>query len=454
MSRGSLRLRLSLAAAALIALALGLAGVGLVVIFDRVLDARTADEQDLIVKFLVGQISRDPDGKLELDTEPADPRYATPYGGLYWQISVNGIDLRSRSLWDKRLDLASPTSEARTIQDLTGPDGSRLIAVLRRVAIGGPGSKTQFVVAAAMDRRNLEASRATYLNLLIPSLIALGLVLALAMSLFVTRALGPFRSLREELRAIHDGRHKTLRGHFPDEVVPLVDDLNRLIEVQEKALQRARTQAGDMAHGLKTPLAVLTALARRNADVQPDLAADIEEQALAMSRQVERTLVRARIAAGRDLRRHSCPVEPAVRKLVVTLRRLPDADSLAWDIGVPATLMFPGDEGDLTELIGNLLDNARKWAHRRIVVSATTDMSTSVAENTILTIEDDGPGMSETSIIRIGRGVRWDETKTGTGFGIAIAGDIAEETGTRLIFGRSRLGGLRVDLTWPSLARP
>lgn len=448
-----MRLRLSLAAVALIALALGLAGAGLVVIFDRVLDARTADEQDLVVKYLAGQISREPDGTLKLGMEPADPRYATPYGGLYWQISSDRSDLRSRSLWDKRLDLSDSAFEARTIQDLEGPDGGRLIAVIRTVAIGGQSSNTQLIIAAGMDRKNLEASRATYLNLLIPSLIMLGLVLALAMLLFVTRALGPFRLLRNELRAIHEGHRRTLPQHFPDEVLPLVEDLNRLIGVQERALQRARTQAGDMAHGLKTPLAVLTALARRNADAQPGLTAEIEEQALAMSRQVERTLARARIAAGRDLRRHTCLVEPVVRKVVATLRRLPEADSLAWEISLPTNLTFPGDEGDLTELLGNLLDNARKWAHRRVAVSATTDMSIQNGATVILKIEDDGPGMSDASIAQIGRGTRLDETKSGTGFGIAIAGDIAAETGTRITLSLARLGGLKVEIAWPLLAK-
>ncbi len=452
MNRGSLRLRLSLAAVALIALALGLAGAGLVVIFDRVLDARTVEELDQTVKYLAGQAVREPDGTIKLAAEPADPRFTTPYGRLYWQISGERTELRSRSLWDKRLDLSEGSTDARVDHDLKGPDGGHLIAAVRRITIGGPGTKTQLVIAAALDRRILAASRTTYLRLLVPSLVGLGLVLALAMSLFVRSSLRPFRQLRDDLRAIHDGRRTTLPDHFPEEVRPLVADLNRLIGVQEQALQRARSQAGDMAHGLKTPLAVLSALARRHTESRPDLAAEIEEQTLAMSRQVERSLVRARIVAGRDLRRRTCLVAPLVTKLVATLRRLPDADSLNWTIAVPTGVAFPGDEGDLTELLGNLLDNARKWAHRRVVVTTSTDTSMPTGASTVLTVEDDGPGMSEEAISRIGRGVRWDETKPGTGFGIAIAGDIAEETGAQLRLGRSELGGLKVALAWPAVA--
>ncbi len=440
----SLRLRLSLAAAGLVALALALAGAGLVVIFDRVLDARTAEDLDRTAKFLAGQVSRTPDGRLQLGAEPADPRFATPYGGLYWQVAPDGpdrtADLHSRSLWDRSLPSPPPD---RSVVDLAGPEDTRLIAVARHVTIGREPAQTPLTITVAMDRRDLAASRATFLGLIVPALIGLGLVLALAMSVFVQRALRPFRALRTELRAIHDGARTTLPGGFPEEVQPLVDDLNRLIGVQERALQRARTQAGDMAHGLKTPLAVLTALARRSADDRPELAAEIEGQALAMGRQVERALVRARIAAAGDLRRRACPVPPVVDRLVATLRRLPDADSLSWEVAVPATLSYPGDAGDLTELLGNLLDNARKWAHRRVVVTGATHGAESR-----LVIADDGPGMRAEAIAGIGRGRRWDEAKPGTGFGLAIASDIAEETGARVEMGASELGGLRVVIAW------
>ena len=440
----SLRLRLGLAASALIALALALAGIGLVGLFDRVLQIRAAEDLDRTAKFLAGQVVLAPDATPSLTVEPPDPRFRTPYGGLYWQIGGDGAEtLRSRSLWDKRLEAPSlppGTVEDQTL-DLVGPDGGRLIAVLRRVGIDKGGDKAPVTIMVAIDRKDLAASRATFLGLLVPSLVALGLVLSLAMVIFVQRALAPFRALRDDLRAVHEGRRTTLPTGFPDEVQPLVDDLNRLIGLQERALLRARTQAGDMAHGLKTPLAVLTALARRVADDHPDLANEVEEQAHAMGRQVERSLVRARIAAVGNLRRRSCMVHPVVDRLVATLRRLPDAASLSWDVVVPETLTYPGDEGDLTEMLGNLLDNARKWAHRRVMVMGSSDG---------LTIEDDGPGMNDEAMSQVARGKRWDEARSGTGFGIAISSDIAEETGALITLAPSKLGGLRVHLDWQS----
>jgi len=439
-SRHSLRLRLGLAAAALIALALLLAGIGLTVILDRVLDARTADGLDRTAKLIAGRVGLAPDGSPTLSREPPDPRFATPYGGLYWQVEAGSHVLRSRSLWDKSLDLGK--ADAAGTVDTTGPDGGQLIAVVQPLTIGPQGAETELRVIVAEDRRNLAASRTTFLRLLVPALVALFIVLTLAMALFVRRALAPFRVLQADLLAVHDGTRARLPEHFPDEVQPLVQDLNRLLDAQERALIRARDAAADMAHGLKTPLAVLDAMARRT-DADPTLSAEIAEQARAMDGQVERALARARIAASGDLRRRSCRVAPVTERLVATMRRLPEGGSLDWAVSVPETLAYPGEEGELMEVLGNLLDNARKWAHRRVRITGQT-----ASGRRSLAVEDDGPGMSAAAIAGIGRGQRWDETRPGTGFGIAIARDVVEAAGAQLAFGRSELGGLRAELTW------
>ncbi|MHB2207323.1 ATP-binding protein [Methylobacterium sp. CM6257] len=449
MRRDSLRLRLGVAAASLIALALLLAGAGLTVILDRVLDARTADELDRTAKLIAGRVGLAPNGSPTLSREPPDPRFATPYGGLYWQVEAGTHVLRSRSLWDKSLDLgrAGEGAQGPATVNATGPDGGRLIAVVRPLEIGPRGAETGLRVTVAEDRRSLAASRATFLRLLVPALIALFIVLTLAMWLFVHRALAPFRLLQADLLAVHAGTRTRLPEHFPDEVRPLVADLNRLLDAQERALVRARDAAADMAHGLKTPLAVLDALARRTGPADPGLSAEIAEQARAMGGQVERALARARIAAAGDLRRRSCRVAPVAERLVATLRRLPEGDSLDWTVAVPDSLAYPGEEGELMEVLGNLLDNARKWAHRRVRVSGEADPGT-----LRLTVEDDGPGMGAAAIAGIGRGQRWDESRPGTGFGIAIARDVAEAAGARLAFGRSEMGGLRTTLSWPEMS--
>ena len=445
MRRDSLRLRLGVAAASLIALALLLAGAGLTVILDRVLDARTADELDRTAKLIAGRVGLAPDGSPTLSREPPDPRFATPYGGLYWQVQAGTRVLRSRSLWDKSLDLggAGAGAQGPATVDAVGPDGGRLIAVARPLEIGPLGAETRLRVTVAEDRRSLAASRATFLRLLIPALIALFAVLTLAMWLFVHRALAPFRLLQADLLAVHAGTLTRLPEHFPDEVRPRGPPPTGRLAAPARARARARDAAADMAHGLKTPLAVLDALARRTGPADPGLSAEIAEQARAMGGQVERALARARIATGGDLRRRACRVAPVANRLVATLRRLPEGDSLDWAIAVPDTLAYPGEEGELMEVLGNLLDNARKWAHRRVRVSGEA-----APGELRLTVEDDGPGMSPAAIAGIGRGQRWDESRPGTGFGIAIARDVAEVAGARLAFGRSEMGGLRADLRW------
>ncbi len=203
--------------------------------------------------------------------------------------------------------------------DLDGPDGSRLIAVTRRVTIPAQGGQAALAVTVAEDRRDLAQSRATFLRLLVPSLVALFAALTLAMALFVRRALAPFRGAPGRSRRGPFRRPPAPAETFPEEVRPLVADLNRLLDAQERDLERARTQAADMAHGLKTPLAVLDALARRTDTSDPALSEDIAEQARAMARQVERTLARARAASG------GCGGAPAGRPGGGADRRRPDA---------------------------------------------------------------------------------------------------------------------------------
>ena len=322
MRRGSLRVRLAVSAAILVTIAVLVGGAGLFWIFDKALDRRTADELNQTAKLLAGGVGFDAEGALTVDQTPADPRYATPYGGLYWQIEAVGrTPLRSRSLWDKTIALPTlPVSHMAHHQttNLPGIRGETLIAVFRTVLIKSTPDAPIVVITVAMDRRQLAASREIVERLLPPSLFALALLLALAMVVFVHRALRPFRTLRDELQTLHEGRDARLRGVYPSEVQPLVSDLNQLIAQQENALKQAQARAADIAHGLKTPLAVLDALARRVADNYPALSEEISEQSIAMQEQVSRTLARAKATAGRGLQLHRTHVAPIVERLVAT----------------------------------------------------------------------------------------------------------------------------------------
>jgi signal transduction histidine kinase len=446
-THGSLRVRLSVAAAGLIALALMIGGVGLFLIFEAALDRRTADELNHTAKLLAGGVSFDASGEIVVEQSPADPRYEAPYGGLYWQIdSVGKKPLRSRSLWDRTIALPrSPAEDMahHATTDLPGFDGRTLIAVFRTVRIASAPEKPLVVITVAMDRSQLSASRDMVLRLLPLSIAALGVLLALAMAAFVHRALNPFRALRADLQTVRDGRDARLRGGYPSEVQPLVDDLNRLVAQQDDALGRAKAQAADMAHGLKTPLAVLDALARRIQERHPVLAAEIAEQSLAMQEQVSRTLARARSAAAAGLQQRRTPIAPVVDQLVSAMKRLPGAERIVWRVETPPDATYPASEGELLEMLGNLVDNARKWARGSVTVA----VAASSTGGTIV-VEDDGPGMAASEMVAIDRGRRWDEAAPGTGFGLAITRDLATATGSRLRLSASSSGGLHAAIEW------
>lgn len=443
----SLLTRLTLLSGALILLALALGGVALTWLFEREVERRAVYDLTQHLQTLAAQVRIDND-KPVLDAEPADPRFNEPYSGLYWQIETpSGERLRSRSLWDFNLpaDRAASTTKPHVGMS-KAPGGIELISVSRRVTTESPAGAGNALITVALDRRDIVTARGAFLQFLIPSLLVLSALLTAAMATFLHMALRPFRTLSAGLKAIHSGATRTLSGRFPDEVQPVVDDLNRLIAFQDVAVAEARAHAGDLAHGLKTPLAVLGAVARDMTDRgQTDLANDIGEQVHAMDSHVRRALARARVGLVGRLSARSTPVRPIVTKAIEALEKLNRSRDLHWRLTIDGEPTFDGDAGDLTEILGNLLDNAGKWASRTVNVAvATRDDQLRFA------IEDDGPGMPDHAIDSIERGRRWDNKIGGTGFGLAIVRDLVAAYSGRLTFKRADSGGLRVTMRFPA----
>lgn len=277
------------------------------------------------------------------------------------------------------------------------------------------------------------------------SFIALGFVAAGL--LLLRRGLSPFDQLRARLGALREGRERRIEGSYPAEVQPLVDDLNALLEHREQLVERAMAKAGDLAHGLKTPLAVLSQEAALASTAgQSDFAATVSQQVERMRRQVDYHLAHARAAAVGAAPGARCPVGDSVEGLVRALLRLHAGRGLSIEANVHSEHAVRGRREDLDEMLGNLLDNACQWARSRVTVGSSQDGGTMV-----ITVDDDGPGLSASMRdIVLKRGVRADEVAPGSGLGLAIVRDLAELHGGSISLDSSSWGGLRARLRLPA----
>jgi signal transduction histidine kinase len=280
--------------------------------------------------------------------------------------------------------------------------------------------------------------------------IAMGVVAGASMlgGLFLVRkAVAPFWRLRAGLSLVREGRSQTIEGDYPSEVQPLVNDLNALLQDRERAVARALTTAGDLAHGLKTPLAVLAQEAEQAGVAgHHDLAATLGQQVERMQRQIDYHLARARAtASGGSATGLRCPVLPSVEGLVRTMRRLHAGRQLTIDADVSPAHEIRGRREDLDEMLGNLLDNACKWARSRVAISSSNE-----EEQLTILVDDDGPGLDPSLRAQVlQRGVRADQRVRGSGLGLAIVSDLAELYGGSVALETSPLGGTRARLQLP-----
>ena len=451
----SLRFRLLAATLAALALALLLAGLFLGGLFrEHVLrQFQTTLTQQL--DQLTARLEFDAAGQPLIDPLAlSDPRWQKPYSGLYWQIdrvSTNGQArsgvLRSRSLWDTSLTLTSDLlpDGAVHVHEGSGPEGARLLILERTVRTAEqPDAPWRLIVAG--DLRETTEAVDRFTGMLALSLAALGGLLVLAALAQVAVGLSPLRKLQRALVDMHEGRTQRLQGPFPTEVQPLIDGFNGVLDRNAEVVNRARTQAGNLAHALKTPLAVMG----QAADASPgELARLVQEQVALSRRHIDWHLARARVAASQRLPGTRTPLAPVVGGLLRVMERVHAERGLRLAHGDwPADWAFAGEEQDLQEMLGNLLDNACLWARSRVQVSASRS-----GGQLVITLEDDGPGIaSEQRNAVLARGVRLDESTPGSGLGLAIVADLAELYGGTIALDASPLGGLLVRLSLPATA--
>ncbi len=446
MTSKSLRLRLVAGGAAAIAIALTIAGVALTLLFERHVARTVAQDLEVHLKQLLAGIDLDLDNRIVVNRPPADPRFADPLSGLYWQISDDrGQVLRSRSLWDTTLPVPVDEPAAGEVHqhEIPGPAGARLLAAERRIVLKIGERQAPVRVAAAVDLSRVADARTAFASDLVFALGLLGIVLAAATAIQVNLGLQPLDTLRQGIVHIRSGRSRHLAAQGPDEVRPLVDEVNALLDAREKDVISSRNRAADLAHGLKTPLAALAADGERLRQKGETLIADeIEGVIDTMRRHVDRELARARVH-GRD---YSVPgaatlLLPLARSLIATLSRTPAGGDIQYETMIGDNIVAPFDRTDLAEIMGNLLENATRHARSRVRIAAKMAPGGLAIE-----IEDDGLGIApDLRAAALARGVRLDERGDRTGLGLAIVQDVLDAYHWSLHLDASELGGLKAS---------
>jgi signal transduction histidine kinase len=330
---------------------------------------------------------------------------------------------------------------------LPGPGDQQLLVRERRLILDTPGGGRALRLMVAIDQRELASARQAFAAGMLPYLGLMAAVLGGAIWLQLRIGLAPLESIRQGVGAIRSGSARRLPDDYPAEVMPLVQEVNALLAAREQAIERARGWTADLAHGLKTPLAALSADAGRlRAAGNEQAATDIEQLAADMRRRVDRELMRARLRAGAVDVGSGADLARAISKLLRTLQRTPDGEHLGWRVDIHGPRQVAVPEGDLLELLGNLLENAARFARTIVWI----DELPSREDRVRLRIADDGPGVSAADLSRLGeRGVRLDQAKGGSGLGLAIARDIVDAYGGALDLGIAAEGGLAVTIELP-----
>lgn len=423
----SIRPRFLLVSAVIIALALTATAFAFTYLFERGLMRQVDNELTNLVNQIAAELEFEADGSLKPPGGLSDRRFETAYGGLYWQIDDPEADdqLRSRSLWDFVLPLPEDTHEVGTIHRyyLPGPENGEVYAQERSLVVATPTGVRTIRISAAIDKAAMDSVKTQFAFDTVPYLAVLGLFLLAASALQLTLGLRPLTRVSEDLKELRVRPNKRLVGPYPKEIGHLVDAVNDLLDTQERTIEKSRARAGDLAHGLKTPLTVLANHAdilRR--DGNEEMACEISDLVQTMEAHVSHELARSRIAPGPEHRFSDGNPGETVSDIARTLSRTPSGESIAWELDVPAGTLVKVDPNDLRELIGNIMENAVKWAAGKVSVRGV--VKTGFIE---LRIEDDGPGIATEQIEQMmDRGKRFDEKTPGTGLGLAIVQDIAD----------------------------
>lgn len=448
MNAGSLRWRLLLAAAIAILIAMVISWSVMGLLFSRHAQRGVVTELTREALEIVAALQLGDTGVPRLEGQASDPRFDRPRSGRYWQASTATGSARSLSLWDETLPVPDQLGSDRwRTREVDGPFDQRLIVLERTVLPDAGGMPVKVQVAQNLE--DLKAAARAFRRELGIFLGILWLALVSAAWLQVRLGLKPLARISAALSLLQRNPAARLDVLHPREVSPLISAINTLADAREKDLARAKRRGADLAHSLKTPLSALRAISHRARDAGATHTADDLDRVInSAAAALEAELARSRAAAIRDSNApRECSPSQVAESIVGVLEKTDFGGNLVYSIEIPPGLKLPLAAEDLVEILGALVENASRFARRRVCLSAESTDGLFA-----LRIEDDGPGLEISAEEALMRGGRLDESGHGNhGLGLSIAKEITEATGGRLALERSSLGGLRVAITW---ARP
>ncbi|MCF7821281.1 MAG: GHKL domain-containing protein [Mariprofundaceae bacterium] len=392
--------------------------------------SRLEDDMEAVLTML----SIQPDEKMVVDWEHIPAIFMRPLSGHYFQIQRGKQIIRSRSQWDSVL----PVQEAGVFRAVEGPVNQRLLILSRSYVLHGE----TILLTVAEDTSELEATSRYFQKRLLALSLGVLLLLLVIQAWVIRRGLKPLSGVRRELQQLERGETEKLRQPVPAEITPLVEEVNRLLMVLQHRLLRSRNAMGNLSHALKTPLTVMFQILERRQDDRDCV--QLLEQAQRIEGHINRELSRAK-TAGQSPGGIWLQPEQDVRDLVSTLEAVHHRQSINIELKIAAITAVSADREDMMELIGNLIDNACKWARGRVLLEIYQ------RSGLYIIIEDDGPGMKPEELLpALERGMRMDEAKQGHGLGLAIVQEIVNAYNGRVDLGRSdALGGLKISVFFP-----
>ncbi len=386
-------------------------------------------------------------------TDDAESRLTIPGSGLYAAVSEGGNDpfWRSPSAAGS-LEQFGPPQEpgARDFRYLEDSRGAQLAAVSRGVQWEDGGVIRDLTFTVATDLEPYDAQISDFRRGLLKGFTALAVSLLIALALLLRWALAPLRRLAAQIRAVERGERESLDDRWPSELGGVVANLNTLLTSERTRISRYRDTLGNLAHSLKTPLAVL----RASFGASTPGAEHVNAQVDRMNAIVEHQLRRAATTGGASVGRHTVEVQPVATDLRTAMLKAHAKKDFSLELAVPADVLFVGDRDDLMEALGNLMDNAAKWCRSQVRVSAQLQAGVGAGQKLWIVVEDDGPGVPTGDRGRVQeRGIRADEATPGHGLGLSMVRDMAEMYGGQLSISESRFGGARVELRLPGRLR-